>query len=867
MLKVTQLKRFFLLSVFLMIKLILHPDTQAVTYIFEKNCVFIGTNAHPKNDLLLPGEILQPLHIRIVEENNRFIITNEANDPFCTLNGKPFGKKAIKTGDLIRIGTTPLRFEGEPMGTVFHDTTTAIPEILSHAMAEKVQEIQKLPSAPPLVTEEAQWMKSQADAGLNVEEEIGKIQGQYEETEDENLGKRPNDTWFKPNAQELDVDAIADELDIQAEAKEKQPAPYQEKLFIKEQNLMNEPIPTPSTFQIPFEPAKQLKKKGEEYYLTEFDEENESWNYEREEKIEHTTMGSQVSHKKINWKTVLCIITAILLLIALIGSSLYVRISDKSIAEEIKAAEGVSDLAMALTYAKVHHIKPQKQNWSDPDFLKNNLAAILTSDYPSLAYLDSHCHFTNCNYILRIYTNSDFNHFIVIAQPAPSLKQWLIPKSAILVDSAMMELRKLDNLKALNRMLVDPKILDGKSSEEVTKLIQEGELIPLTALANKKKDKGFSPPKALALIRPGAQNAIYNAPRYYQLGDEIMKRALGLLNSSGSTHEMERLKQELDVLEKMQDIVLYSNRGIQMAMEAQRALGTFFPEHKFLTAYFQFNNRGEIINSHLLMDEEYDPVADKSSSEWPRSKTHESTSYQERKLQVASANVLPEPDNELDPLVYQLKSLSHGRQAALKPVGEEIMVLLKHNQEGFVINFSERFHNLLKEYERVNLEQQDLITKNLMALYNEFKRMPIKECIPYLKMCGLESFMAEILHAQAKRLGSEIPSSEEIAQAMQKIRMASNFEELDLHTTAAANLLNVDRLPDFDRLAAYQNQFRSLVLQKLNSFLFSPEYPVQALSIEQTDRSVLEHILHSVWVKEPHEYDYYLSEFDLLNKR
>jgi len=785
-----------------MIKLTLSPDKNPITHTFQKNCVIIGNGQNQECDVILPEEALEQIHLKIFEQEGQFVVVNQANDPFVTLNGMPFGKKTLRNNDLLQIGNTKIRIE------------------LSHF---------ELAENPPKILDTTYDIPKLAEGLIEP----------HAMTEPFEL---------KEDTESIDPSALMDEVE-QLTFEKPKPLPKSEE---------TSSFVAPYQIKIAKEPEIPFKKKNTEYFLSEFDEENENWKFEKEEKaVEEPTKDSG-----FNWKLIVGIAITLLFVFAAIGTSLYMRVSDKSGEEEIKAAEGVSDVAMALTYARINHIKPQKHNWSDPDFLKNNLAAVLTSDYPSLANIDSHGQFCNCNYILRIYTSSDFNHFIVIAQPSPSLKQWLIPKDAIVVDSKLMELRKVGNLKALNRLLVNPNVLDDDGSEDVTQLIQKSELIPLSSIAAKKKDKWFSPPKALTLIRPGAQNLIYNAPRYYHLGEGLIKRALSSMENPGSSHDISRLKQEIEMMSNLPNMVLYAAWGIQNAMDVQRALATFAPQGKFLTAYFQYNKDDEIVGSHLLMDDESEQLAFAKPD-------HTAVAARDADLTRTDDNTLTIGSDDYDedhPLIYQLQALSNARQLALKPLSDEIISLLKQNNDGLVVNFSSRFQKLNEEYEKRSREQQEAIIKELNQLYHQYRHMPVNQLMTYIKATGLEGFIKEVLKTQAAKLGKSVLTAGQIEQQLQKIQMATNFESLDEMTGETADLLSLERLPDLEILIPYQATMRSLVLQKLNLFLLAPESSLSQISFTTDDRESLSHILKLIWMSEQEEYDFYLNEFDLLSQ-
>ena len=95
-----------------MIKLTVNPGLRQPARCFDKANVIIGSGSFSQADLHLPGEILLDVHVQILEQDHRFVIINHANDPYATLNGAPFAKKTIKSGDILQIGNTQILFEG-----------------------------------------------------------------------------------------------------------------------------------------------------------------------------------------------------------------------------------------------------------------------------------------------------------------------------------------------------------------------------------------------------------------------------------------------------------------------------------------------------------------------------------------------------------------------------------------------------------------------------------------------------------------------------------------------------------------------------------------------------------------------------------
>lgn len=296
-----------------MIKLTLNPDFHPTTSTFHKKSVTIGSSKSSNVDLAIPDDQLQDNHVMIVEQEGRFMVINQANDPFVALNDRPFGKKEIKTGDQLSIRDDIILFEGKPS-----EALSAIPE--KRAEIEEQKEIKK---------------------------------------------------------------------------------PWQP-------------------------PVRKLEKSGRRRVIT----------------MAGFILG--------------------LALLTIWG--IYLNMSEQINAEEIKAAEGVADVAIALTYAKLNRETPQKMDWSDPSFLNRMLSAVIPNKSTAIG---SNGQFKERPFIVRIYSSGDLARFLVIAQPVPSLLHWFIPQKTILVDSSTMELRSTKNVQDLNRLLANIETYEGSKAEEV----------------------------------------------------------------------------------------------------------------------------------------------------------------------------------------------------------------------------------------------------------------------------------------------------------------------------------------------------------------------------------------------------------------
>lgn len=813
-----------------MIKLTLLFDSTTTVHSFNKTLVVIGSPDNPEADLHLPKSSIKPFHLKIQEQEGSFLLINTANDPFATLNRQAFGKKIIKSKDIIMVGGATIHFEGV--------ASTVDSNQFEQNLSESLESLIESKRYSPSKTVTYKWDK---DLELNTDS---------------------NSDWIEQ--EEADFDLLAEELelmeqrDIQlsnSESSNSELPPIHE--AIQAQGFVNcvESSMKPSAFeQEKKEPAEAVKRPLDS-------------NFEQSRSKLVTDIKKQTSKIPNNqWKYLLVAIFTIIILIVISLGIVYMKLIKKRELQETRAAEGVADVTMALTYAHINRIHPQAQNWSDPEFLKNNLTSILASDYVSLANIDSHGHFKNSPYILRIYTNSDLSHFLVVALPAPSVLQWLIPKNAIIVDSAAMELRKIQDLRSLNRLLVNPNTLEGSNGKEISAIVKQGILMPLSSIGEKMHNQGFNPPKALALIRPGAENLIYNAPRYYQFGENYMKRAVNVAKApEGAVHELARLQQDVGAVSKLTNMVLYSSQGIDGALQAQKALATFTPQTKFLSAYLQFNNSGEIVSSKLLMDSDRLEATTKTTAEvtlhslhpeWSKLTQNDNDIIAEATRQKRPENLIV---NEGHPLFSQFKALTEMRKAALEPSSAELVKLITRNTNEFSLTFSAEFNKTIRHYLETDQEARRRIVAAFKEIYKEYPSMPLAEVMPYLEATGLNDTIQEMLENEKVENTAAL---QEISHGMKALAKARDFMVLQQTIDDMIGYLNLNYVNNPKVLIDYQNNLRNLSAKRLEYLLLSPLSPLTQQDFNEENRLRLSTILESIWMTDSDEYEFFMREFD-----
>lgn len=787
-----------------MIRLTLNAQSDPAIHLFNKSTILIGSDSDHV-DLVLSSANIQSIHLKIIEQNGFPVLINCVNDPFVSVNGHPFGRKLLNSGDVISIHQLTLLFEN-------------------------------LDTAP---ISETNQVRENALIALR-----------------ENKIKKPETSQaslFVPSAEGVDLASFSFpfEQEVTALGEEELQHSSLDK-FLKE--FESPPQAPVANSPPPVEEKKQMECKKpaslKDDYLRDLDDDHHS---EAQGPFAHL---KESSHLYQAWKWILLFIFSLFAVSGAVGSIIYFTLSDKTEAQETKAAEGVADVAMALAYAQLNHLKPHNQNWSDVDFLKSNLQAILPDTTSYATHIDAQRQFKCCPYSLRIYTNSDLSHFVLIAQPAPSLLNWLIPQSLIIVDSHLMELRILKDVRSLNRLLANPDPLEGASSKEITSLIKQGGLIRLATLATDSGQTDFAPPKNLAWIKPGAENLIYNAPRYFRLGLSILQKAIALSTSKGSSQEVADLKQDVENFSSLNYFTLYSEQGKKSAMLARQGLMLFAPSNKLLFGYLLFNAQGKIHQVYLLKDEE--ELKDSSLVSVPKENDLVAfqTNIETAKEETSKKNLEISAVDTNHPIYIQLQSLAFMRENELKPLAIALNNMI--NQELLMprAQFQIEFQNLSHTYLMANTKHKQAIKDTLDTLYQQYEDIPVDQFVSFIKALNLEQLIQQEDHSLSL-IDENCQQNMELLFTY--IENSKSLPELDNLIHIASTWLNFDYIKDPNELVKYQNLLRNQLLEQLERYLLSQK---KHFLIKADDREVLQHILNQERLIKPEEKEFFLEEFD-----
>lgn len=791
-----------------MIRLTLNAQSDPEFHLFNKSTILLGSDSSLV-DLILPDSDIEPIHLKITEQNGFLILSNEANDPFVSVNGHPFGKKLLSSGDIIMVHQTTILFEilnsPPPQAMEVAKEEEKLSAILENKIRK--QEATSLQPAGLPVADDGLF----ASFTLPFEQEVEVL-----------------------NEEELETDSLDH---------------YLKELENSQDVLKPQPNPIPPPPEAIVSEKKQAASLKDDYLRDLEDDHHPAPSAH----IEHV---KDQSHLYLAWKWILFFIFSILIISGIAGTIIYFSVSDKTEAQETKAAQGVADIAMALTHAKLSSLKPHNQNWSDVEFLKNNLQAILPDIASYASQIDSQGQFNCCPYTLRVYTSTDLSHFLLIAQPAPNLLYWLIPQSMIIVDSHLMELHTLRDVRSLNRLLANPDPLDGVNGKEITNLVKQGGIIPLTSLTTDAGNADFTPPKNLAWILPGAENLLYNAPRYYRLGQNIVHKAIHLSTTKGTSQEVAALKQEVENFASLNHLILYSDQGKKSADLTRQGVTMFAPSDHLLFGYLLFNAQGKIHQVHLLKEEEapkepslsgsndadiiaFQPPAEMNANEDPIIKNSE--------------NPLIERNH---PVFIQLQALAIARENELKPLIAAIFNLVNQELASPRAQFQVEYQNLSHSYLMANAKHKKALKENIEALYQQYENIPIHQFLAYIQELHLE----HLIQHEGQTLAVVDENCQQNMEALlTHIENSKSLAELNNIIHIATSWLNFDYIKDPQELIKYQNLLRNQLLEQLERCLLTQKTNIL---VRAEDKEVLQDILNQERLIKPEERDFFLEEFE-----
>ena len=582
--------------------------------------------------------------------------------------------------------------------------------------------------------------------------------------------------------------------------------------------------------------------------------EEDDYSYDEDDNDTHSSRG--------NVKKALSIGAIILLCSATIGFGLFFYISTLHARQEVRAAQGLSDIAMALTHAHITDSKPKYVAPDDPEFILKEIQASLPAKYWNESPTTQSGTFGLEAYEIRIFSENDLSKFLLIAKPHESWTQTLFPKASIILPSHTMKLYRSTNLYPWTQLLGRTHKLNEINPQDILNLAKEEQEILLTSLAS--DENGFLPPKELALIDEFYQGKLYNAPRYYPITQPLIREALNLDSDSNSL-----LAETAARYHYLDGLVCYTTEGPEVAEVAAKSLTLYAPKSELLLGYVEIDQESGQVNKAHLLPQQLSAKAQK---------TLDATlpNFLPFKAVSSSANTAPnspevysESFSTSHPFYTAMKQWSSKREKALQNVSQKIQELFESNNQQELGDFHQKHATLLEEYQTINEQFRDTISNNLSDLYSKYVHNESSQSISdaffmAIQANHFQSFIPNTLKYQAGLAKSGLPPHQEAAALISKLELAQNFTEVDHLVSQAVDIITPQNIRDLEQLLSLQNSLRTQVLRTIGRFLLSPDHQLSSDTFQEHNRIKLDSILSKANITEDEERDFYLKEFDLL---
>ncbi len=568
---------------------------------------------------------------------------------------------------------------------------------------------------------------------------------------------------------------------------------------------------------------------------------------------------------------VLALFTGIaIFLCTLFGTIFYVSVNDRSELQRMVAARGLSDIAMTLSYAKMHNIKPDNLNWLDPKFLIETSKNVFPDEISKRRWIDEKGSFTQTPYILRIYSDPQLDRFLLIAQPKAGFIQWLIPNNIIAVDSKEMIMKEISNLRELNRLIANALTFQGKDQEEIVNLVHQQKSLPLSSLAQNKEGLGFLPPDELVMINPELQYYIYNAPRYFLWNQTLVDKAIEFgLNKNG---DKEAILRSLEKRKPFKEMVLYTSRPIETAIDARRALQEHFEQYSIHIGHVSLDENNKIASSHVLMKSHKAWANDLNANALPEgiplpqlpteiAQVTKNPFHPFMMFSSESLAVRAKKENQtLHPLVIELNLALEERENHLKPKLEPLLQLLGEHAKRSDRQFFIHYRTLYSQFEAVLRAEQAILDKTIEGLHEKYvmkkKTVTLPQFLSFLDQKGIDMGYEE--DSFVKNLGS---AEEQLEKLFEMIEGAQEIHLLDHAVADAKDLIRSDHFKNQEAATKFRNRLRSIVLYKLETMLWQPQGSNQPLPSEEELRWIVNRILKNGYINQKEAKEFYLSHF------
>lgn len=530
------------------------------------------------------------------------------------------------------------------------------------------------------------------------------------------------------------------------------------------------------------------------------------------------------------WKLVLASGATIFLLVAAFGLTVYGAFAETNTQAEYLAAQDVADVAMSLVHARLHPDTQRTYNLADPEFLRSHLSQLIGEEFSISLDMTPQGHLKNSSYVLRLYTNQDISQFVIVAQPEPSLWYWLIQPHTIFLDSATMQLHKTQDVRMINRILAQANLFQGKQLAALNPLFAQSSIIPLRTLSHAINRREFASPRALIKLRPGAENRIYNAPRYHRLGDPLFK-LLAEMKATASAAESALVLDNMHAFSDFHNMVLYTIASLHTAQKAVKALQTHFPEEQFLIGHMTLDKENHsLLASHLV-----DPVPETPDLRF-----------------IADADI--------HPLQAKLEELAQVRKTAIEPFTQGMLAQIASHLTKPSDRFYETMEDLLQRCKATDIPACRELRRALAHVYLDYvikePRVAFTEFAAYAESAGLIAYLPKE-HGRISSLEGGVEAVD-LMPWVNKMKEAGSLHALDRSLHMADQWLLDQSIPE-EQLNPLAQILKKTAKLRLEQLLMGSK---SNISFQERQRPVLLHLLDTLLSVPPHEKEIYLKKFE-----
>ena len=557
---------------------------------------------------------------------------------------------------------------------------------------------------------------------------------------------------------------------------------------------------------------------------------------------------------KEHWRSFFVCILAGLLLFTSAMTGMYLSFSEHNETQELLVASDLTDIAMAISYATIHHKTPPNQNWINWEFLEDNLRKVLGFEGEKTPEVNSQGRFKDLPYQLRIYSHG--NRFLLLAQPTPSFWQWSIPKDTVAISSSTMELHRFSDIKPLNRLLASTTPLDDVNAEAIRRFLSNTQKISLSKLG-RELGKNDLIPTSREAEPPEMDYLIYNAPRYYRLTLPLIEAARIAGSYEGSSlayaHSIQNLEEERQKLSGLPNLILYSPFGTEETHTIATILRTLFPSEEWMVASLSTTGMpsSEQSTAEATYYHEIASVDNSEGAEYSQSDE--------------SADPLPTL-SPLEALKSDVREMIAERRHSLYVKRDQLITSLNHLIDEFPTSQESTLNASIDAFNAEFQSQNKKISDDIDALYQLYVTEEREISQPeFIELLAQFQFSYTPLKERLQIAESEEEIKEHLSEWKAALKAARSFENFHYVVqnieVGISAILQHHGLSEHTPKEFYPSPLLDDIFKTLNRLIANSGHIPTLSPYTPSNRVILVEILKMIPMT-PSQHAYFLSEFD-----